>query len=200
MSSAKTENMTNENVLGKRKAHKIKRPRNAYNFFNQETRQKCTEKLSNTEIMSYVAEEWKKVSDEDKEKYRVLAAQDRERFEQEVKDSGLSMDDFGIKRKKKSKKEQDPNIPKRPLNSYLLYSKDKRAELKKEFPDIAETELRKKMSDAWNELPNDDPVKMKYNLVASNNKKAWEAEKEEYLKSDKHQEWKTANLATTNSI
>ncbi len=50
-------------------------------------------------------------------------------------DSDSDSDDGKKKRKKKKKKVVDPNKPKRPMSSYMLFTLDKRADIKKDFPE-----------------------------------------------------------------
>lgn len=53
------------------------------------------------------------------------------------------------KRKKAPKKAKDPNAPKRPPSSYLLFQNEVRNELKQSFPDLANSELLKMISVRW---------------------------------------------------
>ena len=58
-----------------------------------------------------------------------------------------------VKRKKKSTKKKnskkDPNKPKRPCSSFLLYRSYKRIEIKKKHPELNEIEISKMLKDTW---------------------------------------------------
>jgi len=77
-------------------------------------------------------------------------------------DEGLmssDSDDESAKKKKKKKattnkkkgpkKEKDPNAPKRPLSSYMLWSKAVRADVKASCPSMSPAELMKEMGSQW---------------------------------------------------
>lgn len=50
---------------------------------------------------------------------------------------------------KKSKKEKDPNAPKRPLNAYFLYQRDHRAMLKTMHPEMMPSEVVRRLCEDW---------------------------------------------------
>ncbi|TRM68622.1 high mobility group box domain-containing protein, partial [Schizophyllum amplum] len=56
-------------------------------------------------------------------------------------------------RKKRAKKEKDPNAPKRPATSYILYQNDCRALMKEQNPGLHNTDLLRHISDTWKALP-----------------------------------------------
>lgn len=56
------------------------------------------------------------------------------------------------KRKRKSKP-KDPNAPKRPPSSYLLFQNEVRQELKIKYPNMSNNELLAKISKIWSEMP-----------------------------------------------
>lgn len=58
----------------------------------------------------------------------------------------------GGKRKRKTKP-KDPNAPKRPPSSYLLFQNEVRQELKQKHPTISNNELLAKIAKAWSEMP-----------------------------------------------
>jgi len=60
-------------------------------------------------------------------------------------------DDEG--KKKKDKRPKDPNAPKRPASSYLLFQNEVRRSLKEEHPHIANNELLQMIAKAWAEMP-----------------------------------------------
>ena len=69
-------------------------------------------------------------------------------------------DDHGKKRKsrdedgrRKQKKPRDPNAPKRPPSSYLLFQNDVRAELKAKHPEMRNNELLGAIAKLWGSMP-----------------------------------------------
>jgi hypothetical protein len=67
---------------------KIKRPRSSYAFFMKDMRQEISEEHPDKnprELMGYIAQAWKNISDEDKAKYNQMAAEDKSRYEEEKK-------------------------------------------------------------------------------------------------------------------
>lgn len=50
---------------------------------------------------------------------------------------------------KKARKPKDPNAPKRPLTAYFRFSRDKRDEVKAQFPSLKVTEIAKKLGEMW---------------------------------------------------
>ena len=55
--------------------------------------------------------------------------------------------------KRRAKKPKDPNAPKRPASSYLLFQNDVRAELKAKNPQMRNNELLSAISKLWSEMP-----------------------------------------------
>ncbi|EMD41153.1 hypothetical protein CERSUDRAFT_111715 [Gelatoporia subvermispora B] len=55
--------------------------------------------------------------------------------------------------RKRVKKVKDPNAPKRPASSYLLFQNDVRGELKGKFPDMPNNELLNHISELWKKMP-----------------------------------------------
>jgi HMG (high mobility group) box len=53
------------------------------------------------------------------------------------------------KKKRKARAPKDPNAPKRPASSYLMFQNDIRAELKKKHPEISNADLLGMISKQW---------------------------------------------------
>lgn len=65
----------------------------------------------------------------------------------------------GEKVKKTAKrvaKKKDPDAPKRNKSAYMFFCDDKRAEVKKEFPDLKMTDVSKKLAEKWKALTDSD--------------------------------------------
>ncbi len=55
--------------------------------------------------------------------------------------------------KKRAKKIKDPNAPKRPASSYILFQNDVRSELRKKNPEMRNNELLSHIAKLWAEMP-----------------------------------------------
>ncbi|TBU50564.1 HMG-box protein [Dichomitus squalens] len=62
-------------------------------------------------------------------------------------------DDAEVKRR--AKKPKDPQAPKRPASSYLLFQNDVRNELKAKNPGMRNNELLSAIAKLWSEMPQD---------------------------------------------
>ncbi|KAJ7929087.1 hypothetical protein B0H13DRAFT_954853, partial [Mycena leptocephala] len=81
------------------------------------------------------------------------------------------------KRKRVTKK-KDPNAPKRPASSYLLFQNEVRKELKERFPTLTNTELLTMIKNQWTTMSDAD--KAVYNDRMSKEKERYNAEKSAY--------------------
>jgi len=65
----------------------------------------------------------------------------------------VAIDDAeGGKKRKRSSKPKDPNAPKRPASSYILFQNEIRAQLRQEFPHLSNPELLAVISDKWKNM------------------------------------------------
>lgn len=55
----------------------------------------------------------------------------------------------------KKRKTKDPNLPKKPLTTYILYSNDIRARIQEEHKDWAQPEIAREISKLWSQLDSD---------------------------------------------
>lgn len=85
------------------------------------------------------------------------------------------------KEEKKNRKTVDPNKPKRPPSSFLLFSKEARKDLSKEKPGISNAQLTALISVKWKELSEED--KKKWNDEAGEAMEAYKKDLEEYNKN-----------------
>ncbi|KAH9950149.1 high mobility group box domain-containing protein [Amylocystis lapponica] len=83
--------------------------------------------------------------------------------------------------KKKVKKLKDPNAPKRPASSYLLFQNEVRQQLKTKNPTMPNNELLGTISKLWNEMPKDK--KEEYESRQKVAKAQWLAQKAVYESS-----------------
>lgn len=84
--------------------------------------------------------------------------------------SGDSSSHHGKARKKRH---VDPNAPKRPLTAYLRFSRDARAQLLQEEPQIDNKSIMTRIGELWNDIPQ----KKKEKYIAEYQKERAEYEK-----------------------
>lgn len=71
------------------------------------------------------------------------------------------------RRKRGSKKEKDPNQPKRAQSAYFLWLNDHRGQIKEENPGISITEISKKAGEMWRQIDSDDKAVKPLHIVPS---------------------------------
>ena len=57
---------------------------------------------------------------------------------------------------KKSKKPIDPNAPKKNVSSYMHFCKEKRKQVKEDYPDLGTSEIGSKLGELWRALSDKD--------------------------------------------
>ena len=117
-----------------RKIKKIlpKRPANAYAQFLKD---KKGEKVPKGEkAVAYWKDEYEKLKKEDKRKYEVRAAKEREKYQKKMEEFKNCVFD----------------LPKRPLNAFSLFVKDRMPDLKNEKPDEPNPKLLRQIAKEWN--------------------------------------------------
>lgn len=83
--------------------------------------------------------------------------------------------------KTSKKKQKDPNQPKRAKTAYLFFSTEKRAEVKKDNPELSAKEIMTELGQMWSGLSKED--KREYEEKAEEDKKRYQREYEEYTSS-----------------
>lgn len=73
--------------------------------------------------------------------------------------------------KKRKRAKKDPNAPKRPRTSFLLFCQEKRARLTAENPSLKMTEVVQKLGELWRELPAEQRIK--YEKAAASEKNTY---------------------------
>lgn len=97
------------------------------------------------EVGKAVGAKWRSTSPQRRKKYEEAARIDRKRYADEMAEYVPST--------KKPKKTKDPNAPKRPLSSYLLFAAERRAAAINELPEgHAFGDVGRKLGEAWRAL------------------------------------------------
>uniref|UniRef100_A0A6B2LIQ4 HMG box domain-containing protein n=1 Tax=Arcella intermedia TaxID=1963864 RepID=A0A6B2LIQ4_9EUKA len=166
-------------------------------FYSKEKRPELQAKhkgIKFGDLSKMISKSWKTLSEEEKKRYNDLHDKDKERHRQEMKtyvkpdssNDSESSDDSSSKKKKKpkkkrAKKEKDPNAPKPAANAYMLFQKERRAEIKSQNPNLkAVTEIAKKLGEMWRGMTEEE--KKKYTKQAEQDKERFKKETEEYKK------------------
>lgn len=127
------------------------------------------------QIAKLVAEAWKKLSPEEREKWEVMASRDKARYEME---KTMYKGPWKVPAIKRSLK--DPSAPKRPMSAFLAYSNSRRAMVKKQNPQLGNAELSKQLSTMWKEAPDD--IRQKYKDQEFSKRQAYKSAMAEWKK------------------
>jgi len=76
------------------------------------------------------------------------------------------------------RKRKDPNAPKRAMTAYMLFSQEKRTQIKTDHPTVGFGQVGKLLGEAWAALPEGD--KRKYNELAAKDKIRYQKEAAQY--------------------
>jgi hypothetical protein len=146
-----------------------KKAKTAYNLFSAEERENIKaevesgklEKMSAKAIISEIAARWQKVkADGDISKFVDLAAKDKERYQEEIKDYVPSETPVDVeKEKKKSDK------PKRKKTAYMFFCTEQRAVTKAANPGMDSKEITKVLKALWAEIKCTDVGKSYFDLA-----------------------------------
>nr|XP_012805740.1 high mobility group protein B4 [Jaculus jaculus] len=117
----------------------------SYIHFMLNYRNKFKEQQPNTylgfqEFSRKCSEKWRSISKHEKAKYEALAKLDKARYQEE-------MMNFVGKRKKRRKR--DPQAPRQPPSSFMLFSQDHYAQLKRENPNWSVVQVAKATGKMW---------------------------------------------------
>jgi hypothetical protein len=144
-----------------RSADQPKPASNSYIFFIKAVRDdvaSANPTLSNTEIVSLMAKMWNATKDEDRIEYELAAANDKKRYEEEMKV-------FEANNPKLARAKSLPTKPTK-VSAYNKYCELNRETIKTDNPDIDGAGVNKILSDNWNETKKDKDELNKYQELA----------------------------------
>jgi hypothetical protein len=172
--------------------HKPKGKRSAYIIFCTKKREEAKKLLNPdakaTEVTSKLGQMWNELKNSkktaDKKMFQLCeqeAAEDKARYDEDMKDYVPPSDDELIASKGKgSKKKSDPNAPKGKKSAYIFFCSDNRDAAKSEIgTDGKATDVTKLLATWWNELKADEDRSdelEKYNKMAADDKIRYEQE------------------------
>ncbi|KAF6762519.1 hypothetical protein DFP72DRAFT_957018 [Ephemerocybe angulata] len=76
-------------------------------------------------------------------------------------------DGDGSKKRKRSVKPKDPNAPKRPASSYILFQNDIRKKLRAQFPDLTNPALLTMISEKWKNMTEEEKQPYNQQMLAA---------------------------------
>jgi hypothetical protein len=156
-----------------------KQPSNAYIFFTKAVRQSvvgANPGLSNTEIVSLMAKMWKETADEDRTEYNDLAAEDKERYESEMKV-------FEAEHPDQARAKSSPGKPTK-ATAYHKYCEENRDTVKEENPELDGKAITKLLAEQWEEVKKDENELTKYQALADEANEGFEERVTEYHEGD----------------
>lgn len=159
--------------------NKPKACRNAYVFFNMEMTVKIRAEsptITIGEIWKEVSNRWKNLDEKDRQPYVDLAASDKDRFDNEMKNYVPPPPQLQIKQT--TKKLKDPNKPKRYMSAFMFFSVETHAQTRKDNPQMALPQIAKETGNKWKEL--DEEKRKKYEEMMQQDKQRHEKEMELY--------------------
>jgi hypothetical protein len=155
------------------------KPKNAYIFYSSERRPQIKAKnkdMNPKEITKQISEEWNKMTEKQKKKYNDLAADDRVRYANEMKDyKPIENIDQENKGKRKT--------------GYILYCQ-KFKDIIEDNPDLKPAEIKKKLAQMWKDLSKDDQKKYNDEAKISNENIEVEKKVSNKKKSNKNEDEK----------
>eukprot|EP00908_Phaeocystis_cordata_P023346 Transcript_5774.p1 GENE.Transcript_5774~~Transcript_5774.p1 ORF type:complete len:706 (-),score=450.95 Transcript_5774:211-2328(-) len=134
------------------KAALPKKPRSAYILYSSSERPGVTEQnkeASASDMLKILAEMWKELSDEEKQKWQAEAAADKERYITECKEAGIEPE---VKEEKEDKEKK----PQKPKSAFALYCVKERASVKEANADAETKEVTKLLTAQWKGLSEEE--------------------------------------------
>ena len=82
-----------------------------------------------------------------------------------AENSGQAEEQLGDDKKKRKRKTKDPNAPKQPMSSYLIFSQKFRSQVKEMHPEMAPKDVASELGRMWREMSEEEKqVRMRRNL------------------------------------
>lgn len=133
-----------------------KKARTAYIIFSIEEGRKVREanpEMSATEVVKEIGRRWNAVDPVKKSGYEMMAAEDRDRYQEEMESySPPASPDYGSA--KKGKRAKDPNAPKRPVSAYLSFFTVENKKVRAANPTMNVADVMKVTAARWGKLDN----------------------------------------------
>ncbi|CAL1159570.1 unnamed protein product [Cladocopium goreaui] len=164
-----------------------KRPASSYMSWLNDNRESIVEKLgtnSVTLVAKEAGQQWKKLSAAKKKPYEAAWVKAKAKYAKDLEDfkaaGGVILKpEKRTSRTRSTRAKRDPNMPKRPLSSYMLWLQDNRASIVKSMPAGHKvTDVMREAGAQWSKLT--AAKKKKYEKAAADAKAKYLEEMEEY--------------------
>ena len=166
--------------------------KNSFIFFCNENRTQVktdNSALKATEITKKLAEMWKEVDAEDKERYQKMAEDDKKRYADDIS-AYEPKEGFKNPKSPKKSKAAKSTAPKRALSAYIFFCQAKREEVKEANPELKSSEVMSELGKLWKALS--DKKKKPFEKLAEEDKKRYAEEMKEYVPTEEEKEAKEA--------
>jgi KaiC/GvpD/RAD55 family RecA-like ATPase len=184
-----------EKTKTKKPADAPKKNKSGYLFFCQEMRPVVKEEnptMKANEIMAELGARWKELKEnepEEVERYMCMAAEDKTRYEEEMKNYVPSADEEEKPKEKKSRAKKPADSPKKNKSGYLFFCQEMRPVVKKENPEMKTNEIMAELGARWKELKENEPEEVeRYMNMAAEDKTRYEEEMKNYVPSADEEE------------
>ena len=184
-----------EKTKAKKPADAPKKNKSGYLFFCQEMRPVVKQENPNmktNEIMAELGARWKELKEnepEEVEKYMDVAAEDKTRYQEEMKNYVPSADEDEKSKEKKTKAKKPADAPKKNKSGYLFFCQEMRPVVKQENPNMKTNEIMAELGARWKELKENEPKEVeKYMEMAAEDKTRYQEEMENYVPSADEEE------------
>ena len=165
-----------------------KKNSSAYIFFCNDKRPEVKEdhpEIKSNEILKELGLLWKKFKDEkptEVKKYEKKAADDKDRYQDEMKNYVPSEEVEDEPKEKKSRKKKAVGEPKKGKSAYMFFCADERIKLKEEQPEMPPKEVLAELGARWKIFKDKDAEGVKeYEKMAADDKERYEEEKKNYV-------------------
>lgn len=144
-------------------------------------------KVSTTEVAKMVSQAWKSLPEDEREKWEVLARQDKARYEME---KSMYTGPWKVQATKRISK--DPKAPKRPMSAFLSFSNSKRAYVKNKHKDAKNAEVSRILAQMWKDadlkekktfIDEEFALRQEYKVAMTE----WKRQSEEEIKSKREE-------------
>jgi hypothetical protein len=174
-----------------------KKPTNAYMIYAKEKRAEIAEETGLTDAKELVREIGRRWTEEKTKNSKLFndftqkLVEAKETYEEEMK-SYVAPEESESPKKKSSKKDspkKDPNAPKKPTNAYMIYAKEKRAEIAEETGLTDAKELVREIGRRWTEeKTKNSKIFKEFTQKLEEAKETYEQEMKTYSDSEEKEE------------
>ena len=135
-----------------------------------------------SQLSKLMGEEWRHLSLPERARYGCMSVDDKTRYSNEMKEYVRPSDQELVEEKQTRKRSIGTSKGiKRPISSYMFFSKDKTPEIKQENPQMTLKELHSELGRLWREVFNTDLVREKWVKLAEVDRTRYYSEKTKAL-------------------